>query len=100
MNSPNYSSRKQQESKDEVKQNTNNASADGKSAMSTPKPNLSLPDLSPFYTIEFKGRKREKKHAEIMKTIKDDSDLLRSSLLGISVAECNILSHPVVVSEQ
>jgi len=59
--------------------------------MSTPKPNLSLPDLSPFYTIEFKGKKREKKHAEIMKTIKDDSDLLRSSLLGISIEEWKVL---------
>lgn len=59
--------------------------------MSTPKPNLSVPDLNTFYMIEFKGRKREKKHAEIMKTIQDDSDLLRSSLLGISVEEWKVL---------
>jgi hypothetical protein len=68
MNSPNFSLRNQQE-KDEVKSNTNSTIVNGKSAMSTPKPNLNFPDLSPFYTIEFKGRKREKKHAEIMKTI-------------------------------
>ncbi|EAR84004.2 WD domain, G-beta repeat protein (macronuclear) [Tetrahymena thermophila SB210] len=46
-----------------------------------------LPDLKQHYLIEFKGKKREKKYDEIMKEIQKDNDVLRSSLLGISVEE-------------
>ncbi|KAL4431821.1 hypothetical protein ABPG74_015261 [Tetrahymena malaccensis] len=46
-----------------------------------------MPDLKQYYLIEFKGKKREKKYDEIMKEIQKDNDVLRSSLLGISVEE-------------
>ncbi|KAL4468863.1 hypothetical protein ABPG72_008790 [Tetrahymena utriculariae] len=46
-----------------------------------------IPDLKQYYLIEFKGKKRERKYDEIMKEIQKDNDILRSSLLGISVEE-------------
>lgn len=51
-------------------------------------PSLALiPELLPYYSIEFKGRKIERKYNDIIKEIQRENDLLRCSVLGINPEE-------------